>query len=48
MTDDGRVDEEVQRLRRERPQSRECEPDDLAVVRRAQPHAVRVASIVAS
>ena len=48
VADDRRVDEEVERLRRERAQRREREPEDLAVVLGAEPHAGRVAAIVAS
>jgi hypothetical protein len=39
MTDDRSVDEEIERLRSEGAQRGEREPHDLAVVRRAQPHA---------
>ena len=48
VADDRGVDEEVERLRRERAQRRKREAEDLAVVPGAQPHAVREASIVAS
>ena len=38
VPDDGRVDEEVQRLGSERAQRRKRETGDLAVVLRTQPH----------
>lgn len=38
MTDDCRVRQHVQGLRRERAERRQREPEDLAVVRRTQPH----------
>ena len=41
MSDDRRVDEEVERLGRERAQRGEREPDDLAVVLGAERHAGR-------
>ena len=48
VADDRGVDEEVERLGRERAQRGKREPQDLAVVPRPEPHAPRVASIVAS
>ncbi len=39
VPDDRGVDEEVQRLRGERAERRHREPEDLAVVRRPEPHA---------
>ena len=50
VPDDRRVDEEVERLGRERAQRREREPDDLAVVLRPerQPAAAIVASYAAT
>jgi hypothetical protein len=38
MADDRGVDEEVERLRRERPESRKREPGDLAVIRASKSH----------
>src|SRR5262249_50066594 len=46
MPDDGRVDEQVERFSGEGAERGEREPDDLAVVRRSEPHAD--AAIVAS
>ena len=40
MPDDRRVDEQVERFGRQRAQRREREPEDLAVVLRAERHPV--------
>src|SRR4051794_27184196 len=41
MPDDRRVDEDVERLRGQRSERRQCEPQDLAIVRGAKSHRAR-------
>ena len=48
MADDRRVDEEVERLGRERAQRRDGELEDLAVVLGAQPHPAATAASYAA
>ena len=47
MADDRRVDEDVGRLRRERPERRHREPEDLAVVLGAEPQTASADSYAA-
>ena len=48
VADDRGVDEQVERLRRERAERRERQPEDLPVVPRPEPHLVGVSAIVVS